>query len=124
MIYPDPKPGDVLTAEMLRVIYAGLREPVDVVPPLYITGAGAIAWGEDGGFWIEFTGAPSDARHPWKEVTAVAGGLWEDAVMAGETDDDPAYEINGNSSNLDGKRARAWRDAASNEVRFHYSACT
>jgi hypothetical protein len=124
VIYPDPKPGDVLTAEMLRVIYAGLREPIAVVPPLYITGTGAIGWGEEGGFWVEFTGAPSGAKHPWKEVLPEEGGTWADGVREGSTSDDPAYEINGSTVTLTGKRARAWRDRASYEVRFHYSTCT
>lgn len=124
MIFPDPKPGDYLTAEMLNVLYDAIKSGVSVVPPLFVTSEGEIALGEEPGFWIQFTGAPASGKHPWKEVFAQPGGTWTDAVRSGTTTDDGAREINGSVANLTTKRARAWRDRASYEVRFHFSDCT
>jgi hypothetical protein len=62
-------------------------------------------------------------KHPWKQVIAQPGGTWIDGPRTGTTAADPAYEINGSTATLTGKRAKAWRDVASFEVRFHYSAC-
>lgn len=122
--FPRVKPGDPIKAEHLNVLFDALKDiGVVGVPPIFVENNVVRFDGLPPGFWIKLTGAPSSTAHPWQEVIPATGGLWSNGARSGTTSTDPAYEVNGSTTTLTNKYARAWRDPVTQEIRFHYSAC-
>lgn len=121
---PRVKPGEPIKAEHVNAVYDA-AESLEIVgvPPIMVEGNEIRYDGLPPGFWIQITGAPSGAKHPWREVFPVSGGSWTNGSRTGTTSTDSAYEINGSTATLTNKYARAWRDQATQEIRFHYSTC-
>lgn len=119
--FPDATKGGPIRAEHIQAIYAALRElEFEVVSPLELIDNTIMLSGSTG-FWIKITGAPSGAKHPWQEVFPQTGGTWTNGPRSGTTSTDSAYELNGSTTTLTNKYARAWRDTVSGEIRFQYS---
>lgn len=121
---PDPSPGQPILAEHIKAIVEALQEiDIRAIPPLVVGPNNTLYLSDRPGFWIQITGAPSGTKHPWRQVVSATGGTWANATATGTTSVDPAYEVNGSTATLTNKYARAWRDKATGEVRFHYSTC-
>ena len=115
-------PGDPIRAEDFNALAEAIENiGVVGVPPIMVDDNVVRYDGEPPGFWIKITGAPSGAKHPWREVFPATGGGWTNGTRTGTTSTDSAYELNGSTSTLTNKYARAWRDRTSYEIRFQYS---
>lgn len=120
---PPAKPGEPILAEHIQAILE-IRDKLvtEYAPPLARNGDVVYLDALDV-FWIKLTGAPSGSAHPWTEQLPDTGGTWVSGYDTGSTTDDPAYEVNGSTTDLSNLIALAWRDPTSGEVRFMYSVC-
>jgi hypothetical protein len=120
---PDPAPGLPILADHILYIYDLLEKAkVSVVPPLFLDEDGGIFVDESPGIWVTL-GANASGAYAWQEIYATPMGGWANAVRSGTTTADPAYELNGNMTDLTGKNARVWRDIATGEMRFQWGSC-
>jgi hypothetical protein len=70
-------------------------------------------------FFVQFTGPPAGAEHPWKEVIPVDGGAsWRDGPRSGT-----AREVNGSDADLAGVRAALGAGPGGRGYRFAYPTC-
>jgi hypothetical protein len=121
-----PQKGSPITWEHIAYLYWLADRELTVVPPLAKASDGTIYLGATGGMWIKIAGAPGGTggnAYPWQELQELTAGGWIPRVRSGTATADPAYELNGSTASLTGKIVRAWRDPASNEVRFLWSSC-
>jgi hypothetical protein len=127
----DPQPGDVLTAGHFQ---AALGKPREIKNPRAAGeryGASASSFGhaatriERQEFWILLTGGGSGGAYSWSEQVPDGGGTWVAGGRSGTASEDPAREVNGNSSLAADSSLRAWaRRDHDGVLRFELGVCS
>ena len=127
----DPRPGDLLTARLVRRLLDLARRRLTVSAPLtlqesagqYVVGVSEEAI--DRSRWIKIQCREANqASYSWIEQIAAANGTWTDGILTGVRDEaTAAWEANGDRCVPYDSIVRAWSVPGTQEWRFRWTNC-
>jgi len=124
--------GQVLTVRAMNALLTEVERlgKINASPPLScVDSQGGLAFALDQReiWWIQLTSGGTGGKYAWTRKIADTSGTWSAHPdgRTGTTSADPAYEINANAT-VDISTTPivpAWRDPATNDLRFLAGSC-